>query len=306
MGGKLTEAVRTSPHSVVLFDEIEKAHDDVLNILLQILEDGVLTDGKGRTVSFKNTILIMTSNVGSQDILNLSRLEEASTRNEPPLGNDMNVGDNCKQKLQGDVFYAKLSQTVKAALEETMRPEFLNRIDEIVLFSPLSSKDLIDIADLLLKKITKRAELERDLKLRPTSALSMKVMEEGSSNAAQFGARPMRRAAQRFFEDSVSEALVRGFLQKGEEAVVDLVSNKDESPSHYVVQIRRLSDDDVLTVLVDKVGQGIGSSGISAIQNIDEDKTSFETEVNGNGGFKKMKKSRPFSEETDVEVNPVN
>jgi ATP-dependent Clp protease ATP-binding subunit ClpC len=301
-GGQLTEAVRSSPHSVVLLDELEKAHGDVLNILLQILEDGILTDGKGRTVNFKNTILIMTSNVGSRDILNLSRLESAAR-----LVNGESESDNeDKQQQEDDLLYARLSETVKDALEDTMKPELLNRMDEIVVFSPLSSSDLSSISDLLLSKITQRAESEQDLKLSASPALSMKVMEEGSSNAAQFGARPMRRAAQRFFEDAVSDALIRGFLKNGDEAVVDLIPDElDPSSRHYTVEVRRSSDGEALKVLVDKVSQGIGSSKIWA----DEDETIDESTTNSVNGSedstRTKKKSRPSSDELDLEVNPV-
>ena len=301
-GGQLTEAVRSSPHSVVLLDELEKAHGDVLNILLQILEDGILTDGKGRTVNFKNTILIMTSNVGSRDILNLSRLESAAR-----LVNGESESDTKdKQQQEDDLLYARLSETVKDALEDTMKPELLNRMDEIVVFSPLSSTDLSSISDLLLSKITQRAESEQDLKLSASPALSMKVMEEGSSNAAQFGARPMRRAAQRFFEDAVSDALIRGFLKNGDEAVVDLIPDElDPSSRHYTVEVRRSSDGEALKVLVDKVSQGIGSSKIWA----DEDETLDESTTNSVNGSedstRTKKKSRPSSGDLDLEVNPV-
>jgi ATP-dependent Clp protease ATP-binding subunit ClpC len=256
-GGQLTEAVRRAPHSVVLLDELEKAHDDVLNILLQILEDGILTDGKGRTVNFKNTILIMTSNVGSQRILEISRLEAASNTIDN-LGEDLNGGKDTEKERE-EALYARLSETVKSALEATMKPEFLNRIDEIVVFSPLSRSNLKSITDLTLGKITERAEAEQELKITISPALAAKVMEEGSGNAAQFGARPMRRAAQRFYEDAISDSLIRGFLKKGDVVEVDLVPEHDGS-RHYEVEIRRDSDDKVLHVLVDKISQGIGRS----------------------------------------------
>lgn len=285
-GGQLTEAVRRAPHSVVLLDELEKAHGDVLNILLQILEDGMLTDGKGRTVNFKNTILIMTSNVGSQNILSLSR-QFAQT-----------------DQQDDSELYAALSDTVKEALEASMKPELLNRMDEIVVFSPLSTTDLESITSLILSKTIKRAEAEQELTITASPALSRKVMEEGSSNAAQFGARPMRRAAQRFFEDAVSDALIRGFLQKGDDAVVDLVSDSNDSSPYHIVEVRRSSDGEVLQVPVDKISQGIGSA---------------ETSTNGlpeetmmdNYGYSedapRKKKSRPMDswDENDVEVNPT-
>mmetsp|Transcript_9453 Transcript_9453/g.23208 ORF Transcript_9453/g.23208 Transcript_9453/m.23208 type:complete len:932 (-) Transcript_9453:727-3522(-) len=283
-GGQLTEAVRRAPHSVVLLDELEKAHGDVLNILLQILEDGMLTDGKGRTVNFKNTILIMTSNVGSQNILALSREKE--------------VHDGLERQ-QNDSHYVKLSETVKNALEATMKPELLNRMDEIVVFSPLSRTDLASITSLLLSKTIQRAEAEQNLKISATSTLSQMVMEEGSSNSAQFGARPMRRAAQRFFEDPVSDAFIRGFLKNGDEAVINLLSEVGEFSPNHIVEVRRSSDGEALRVAVDKISQGIGSNG--ALQESDLDSPNF---IETNGSNRSKKKSRPsFSDETDVEVD---
>jgi ATP-dependent Clp protease ATP-binding subunit ClpC len=249
-GGQLTEAVRRAPHSVILLDELEKAHPDVLNILLQILEDGMLTDGQGRTVNFKNTILIMTSNVGSRRIVDLSRLEAAAKEEELKGGKD-------PQEVE-DGVYAKLSEVVKEELEFAMKPELLNRIDEIVVFSPLSDSNLNSIAELILNRTVKRAQSEQELTLKLSPALSQKVTEEGSSNAAQFGARPMRRAAQRFFEDSISDAIIRGFLKRGDDATVGLAEDADDRI--YNVEITRSSDGQVLQVPVDKVSGGIGSS----------------------------------------------
>jgi ATP-dependent Clp protease ATP-binding subunit ClpC len=281
-GGYLTEAVRRSPHSVVLLDELEKAHPDVLNILLQILEDGILTDGKGRTVNFKNTILIMTSNVGSQRILGLSRLES-------------------KIETNVDELYENLSDTVKEELEATMKPELLNRMDEIVIFSPLSTQDLSSITDLILNKIAARAASEQDLTLTVGPALSRKVMDEGSSNAAQFGARPMRRAAQRFFEDAVSDALVRGFLQKGDEAFVDLKAD-DLTSRWYVVQVRRSRDNATLDVLVDRASKGIGSSSARPNGSSFDDDDVDTLATYGDSSSKK--KRRPLTT-ADFEVDPV-
>jgi AAA domain (Cdc48 subfamily)/C-terminal, D2-small domain, of ClpB protein len=400
-GGQLTEAVRRSPHSVVLFDEAEKAHEDVLNILLQIMEDGILTDGKGRTVNFKNTVIVMTSNVGSRQILELCRqttnqtpvgsslsvadtiraLQEAE-QNEalasPMSGNTMNVDvvspgetltrvpetvdllrqassdpkvvgairtaidaspadlvaatqhDSTIEKFLLDIWgtvsnndaandtqqtsesgidavqasaegaqeskvpalassdhalypellemvkkeldaetvkpecvnlgidvaqasvegatskeeskvpalassnhalYPEFLEVVKKKLDATMKPEFVNRIDEIVVFSPLSIADLTHIAMLNVKKIVARAGDEHDMTLEVTPDLMERIVVKGNANADQFGARPMRRATQQYIEDSLSDAIVQGFLSIGDSATLSLApiqaDNKD-------------------------------------------------------------------------------
>jgi len=390
-GGQLTEAVRRSPHSVVLLDELEKAHGDVLNILLQIMEDGMLTDGKGRTVNFKNTILVMTSNVGSKRILDMVRGEKdaesavditsasmeatsapvngaasaamepmrpeevlkklqnnpaamalmmeaasdpdlmgamrtamggspadllkagrdnpkvvsflkklwgaidettaiASTENNAskPSGLDAirgsiedavstwtnpaadtfasglvermqdmttsapNVGSN-----DDDSLYTKLSQVVKDELEATMKPELLNRMDEIVVFSPLSPADLTAIASLLLQMTVKRAESERQIQIELGDSLVDRVRDEGSAQAATFGARPMRRAAQRFLEDSISDAIIKGFLDEGDSAKVDLARVGADGTCY--VEITRGRDGQTLEVEIEDGSGGIGS-----------------------------------------------
>jgi hypothetical protein len=403
-GGQLTEAVRRSPHSVVLLDELEKAHGDVLNILLQIMEDGMLTDGKGRTVNFKNTILVMTSNVGSKRILDMVRGEKdaesavyitsasmeatsapvngaASAAMEPmrpeevlkrlqnnpaAMGLMMEAAsdpdlmgamrtamggspadllkagrDNPKvasflKKLWGaidettatamstentsnaskpsdlnairgsiedavstwtnpaadtfasglvekmqdmttsatsiegnsfeppnvgskddDSLYTKLSQVVKDELEATMKPELLNRMDEIVVFSPLSPADLTAIASLLLQMTVKRAESERQIQIQLGDSLVERVRDEGSAQAATFGARPMRRAAQRFLEDSISDAIIKGFLDEGDSAKVDLARVGEDGTCY--VEITRERDGQTLEVEIEDGSGGIGS-----------------------------------------------
>lgn len=182
-----------------------------------------------------------------------------------------------------------------------MKPELLNRMDEIVVFSPLSSTDLASITSLLLSKTIQRAEDEQNLKISATSALSQKVMQEGSSNAAQFGARPMRRAAQRFFEDPVSDALIRGFLKNGDEAVVDLIPESGGFTPNHIVEVRRSSDGEALRVAVDKVNQGIGS-----VDSQRDEPSDSPYSMDMNGSTRAKKKSRPLSTDgTDVEVDPV-
>lgn len=280
-GGQLTEAVRRAPHSVVLLDELEKAHGDVLNILLQILEDGMLTDGQGRTVNFKNTILIMTSNVGSKRIVDMSRLEAAAQ------DEGMNGSQDAEEALQ-----AKLSEVVKEELEYAMKPELLNRIDEIIVFSPLSDANLNSIADLILGRTVQRAQTEQELTLKLSPELTRKVTEEGSSNAAQFGARPMRRAAQRFFEDAISDAIVRGFLKRGDDAIVGLGADADDR-SQYTVEITRTKDGQVLQVPVDKLIGGIGASSSSRVSSPVAAEDSMDAEDSSARTKKKRRSDAP-------------
>ena len=164
----MTEAVRRAPHSIVLLDELEKAHGDVLNVLLQILEDGMLTDGKGRTVNFKNTIVVMTSNVGSGRILELSR----RTNEED--------SDSYSDS------YAMLSHIVKEELEYEFKPELLNCVDDIVIFAPLSTRELTLIAELLVLETVTRAKKEQDIDLMASPSLLATIVMEGSLTAAQF------------------------------------------------------------------------------------------------------------------------
>jgi ATP-dependent Clp protease ATP-binding subunit ClpC len=276
----------------VLLDELEKAHPDVLNVLLQILEDGQLTDGKGRTVNFKNVIVIMTSNVGSRRIMEVFKLEAAmQDKNESGEEGDSDKG-------AADALYAKLSDIVKDELEQTMRPELLNRMDEIVVFSPLTNDDLRSIAKLIMDRVVDRAQTEQELSLTAAPGLIEAVTQEGSTNAAQFGARPMRRAAQRFFEDSVSDAIVRGFLKRGDDAVIDLMPEKENDRSH-VVQVCRSIDSKTMEVLVEKVSGGIGAASqentrLNRHSLADEDTTSND---------RRKKKSRPTeSDEHETEA----
>jgi ATP-dependent Clp protease ATP-binding subunit ClpC len=198
-GGQLTEKVRRKPYSVVLLDEIEKAHPDVFNILLQVLEDGRLTDSKGRTVDFRNTVLIMTSNVGA----------EALKRNKY-------VGFNIQD---GEQDYKDMKGKVMGELKKAFRPEFLNRIDEIIVFHALERKHLEEIVTLLSEQLIKRLK-EQNISLELTPAAKEKISQEGYD--PEYGARPLRRAIQKHIEDRLSEELLKGTLLTGQHAVIDV------------------------------------------------------------------------------------
>ncbi|MBT2575762.1 ATP-dependent protease ATP-binding subunit ClpC [Bacillus sp. ISL-51] len=198
-GGQLTEKVRRKPYSVVLLDEIEKAHPDVFNILLQVLEDGRLTDSKGRTVDFRNTILIMTSNVGASE-----------------LKRNKYVGFNVQDETQN---HKDMKDKVMGELKRAFRPEFINRIDEIIVFHSLEKKHLTDIVSLMSDQLTKRLK-EQDLSIELTEAAKTKVADEGVD--LEYGARPLRRAIQKHVEDRLSEELLRGNIDKGQHIVLDV------------------------------------------------------------------------------------
>jgi len=197
-GGQLTEHVRRRPYSVVLFDEIEKAHSDVFNMLLQILDDGRLTDGQGRTVSFANTVVVMTSNIGTT-------LVEKNT-----IGFSVHARDSRSEETR---------KRLLDALRLHFRPEFLNRIDDIIVFNTLSRENLARIIDIQLERVANLLR-DRKLALEVTSAAKDKIIEEGYD--PQFGARPMRRAIQRLVQDPLALKLLAGEFSEGETVVVDL------------------------------------------------------------------------------------
>jgi ATP-dependent Clp protease ATP-binding subunit ClpC len=198
-GGQLTEAVRRRPYRVILFDEIEKAHPDVWNALLQILDDGRLTDGQGHIVDFRNTVVIMTSNVGT-----------AYARKGGTLGFLQAGGDG--QDVQ------ESHREIDKALKKTFRPEFLNRVDEIIIFNDLTVEAVEDIVDVQMKEITGRLT-EQGLTVELTEAARRWLAQEGFN--PQFGARPLRRALQRHLESPLSVRLLRGEFEKGDLVVVD-------------------------------------------------------------------------------------
>jgi len=199
-GGQLTEAVRRTPHTVVLMDEVEKAHPDVFNILLQVLEDGRLTDNKGRVIDFSNAMLVLTSNVGSRKILQMA-------------------GE------QGDDAYPKMRAAVKAELGSAFRPEFLNRLDEVIVFESLKPSEVETVAGLMLKDLVERCD-EEGFQVKWTPALTKLVVRGGFSSV--YGARPLRRAVQRFCEDAVAEAVLGGFVGEGESLELDVDSKSGD------------------------------------------------------------------------------
>ncbi|KML26956.1 ATP-dependent protease ATP-binding subunit ClpC [Rossellomorea marisflavi] len=198
-GGQLTEKVRRKPYSVVLLDEIEKAHPDVFNILLQVLEDGRLTDSKGRTVDFRNTVLIMTSNVGAQS-----------------LKANKHMGFNIQDGKQD---YKDMKGKVMEELKRAFRPEFLNRIDEIIVFHSLEKDHLKEIVTLMSNQLTKRLK-EQDIHLELSAAAKEKIADEGFD--PEYGARPLRRAIQKYVEDKLSEELLRGKVLTGQDILIDV------------------------------------------------------------------------------------
>jgi ATP-dependent Clp protease ATP-binding subunit ClpB len=193
-GGQLTEAVRRKPFSVVLFDEIEKAHPDVFNVLLQILDEGRLTDSQGRTVDFRNTVLIMTSNVGSAEILALEGKAD-------------------------DESYERMREKVLGFLKQSFRPEFLNRVDETVVFHALDRDQLVRIVDIQLERLRSRLR-EKRIELEVTEKAKRFLAEAGYDPV--YGARPIKRTIQRSLESEIARRLLSGAIEEGKKLVIDL------------------------------------------------------------------------------------
>lgn len=211
-GGQLTDAVRRKPYSVILLDEVEKAHADFFNILLQVLDDGRLTDSQGRNVDFRNTVIIMTSNLGAK----------ALHKNSPELGflaakkDDSNVDEN------KGIDFKEAKKSVMDAVKRYFRPEFLNRIDEMIVFHPLTEEDLKEIVTILMSDVTKRLE-ERDLQLEISPEAMKLLVKEGSDFT--MGARPLKRAIQRLIEDPVSDLILKGDAKEGKIIKADAKDN---------------------------------------------------------------------------------
>ena len=202
-GGQLTEKVRRNPYSVVLFDEIEKAHPDVWNMLLQILEEGKLTDSMGRIVNFRNTIILMTSNVGSDT------LKKSSTLGFAPITDESS--------------YEKARERVLEEAKKTFRPEFLNRLDDLIVFRSFTKPDLIQILSLEVEKVLERLR-KKNLQLELDEKAKDFLVEKGYD--PQYGARPMRRAVERFFEDPLAEEILKGVLSEG--GLIQVTAEKDK------------------------------------------------------------------------------
>jgi ATP-dependent Clp protease ATP-binding subunit ClpA len=196
-GGQLTEAVRRRPYKVILFDEVEKAHPDVFNILLQVLEDGRLTDGHGKAVDFKNTVVIMTSNLGTQEFQRQALGFSRETKSEQQ----------------------RLKSAIESSLKQTFRPEFLNRIDEIVIFQPLTEEQIKEIVDLMMKDVQKRLA-DRKITVELTEEAKVQLAKEGFDPA--FGARPLRRTIQRQVENPLSRRILQGEFKEGDRILVDV------------------------------------------------------------------------------------
>ncbi len=216
-GGQLSEKVRRNPYSVVLFDEIEKAHPDVFNILLQVLDDGHITDSKGRKVSFKNTILIMTSNAGASRIVEPKNLGFASEKNEKK-------------------DYENMKTNVMEEVKKGFKPEFLNRIDDIIVFHQLNKENMKDIVNLLAANLTKRAAVQMDLKLSLSNALKEHLVDKYSD--MKMGARPLRRAIQSVVEDALAEEILKGTVKSGDTVVAGYKTDKKTGSARVTFTVK--------------------------------------------------------------------
>jgi ATP-dependent Clp protease ATP-binding subunit ClpB len=209
-GGQLTEKIRRRPFAVVLLDELEKAHPDVFNVLLQVMEDGRLTDGKGRTVDFKNVVLIMTSNLGSEHLQNF----------HPPIGfqNGEEKAASPKNEMAGPDLEAAKRQ-IMLQMRTHFRPEFLNRVDDIVIFNPLGREQLVKIVELRLEDL-RRLLADRKISVELTDAAKARLFSEGYD--PNYGARPMKRAIQKLVQDPLAMKILDGEVLHGDHVVVDV------------------------------------------------------------------------------------
>ena len=207
-GGQLTEKIRRKPYAVILFDEIEKAHPDVMNMLLQILEDGRLTDSTGRTVNFKNTVIIMTSNLGARLITDKKTLGFAN---------------NEDKKEDGNKEYEETKKEVMDVLKKELRPEFINRIDEIIVFHKLNDDEISSIIDIMLKQVVERLKAQK-IEIELDESVKKLIAEKGIDK--NFGARPLRRTIQNLLEDRLAEEIIDGKLNKGKVTKIGVKDGK--------------------------------------------------------------------------------
>ena len=205
-GGQLTEKVRRKPYSVILLDEIEKAHPDVFNLLLQVLDDGILTDGLGRRVDFRNTIIIMTSNIGARDL------------------KDFGSGIGFSTKSKSDNLDEQARSTIQNALKKAFAPEFINRLDDIIIFNSLERSDLHKIIDLMLIKLKARL-VNLGYEVQLTEKAKDFIADKGYD--PQYGARPLNRAIQKYLEDLLAEEILKGPLEEGELIEADYEENAE-------------------------------------------------------------------------------
>ncbi|HKM20735.1 MAG TPA: AAA family ATPase, partial [Lachnospiraceae bacterium] len=200
-GGQLSEKIRRNPYSVVLFDEIEKAHPDVFNVLLQVLDDGHITDSTGRKVSFKNCVIIMTSNAGAQRIVDPKKL-----------------GFSSKEDDTQD--YEKMKSGVMEEVKRIFKPEFINRIDEIIVFHALNKDNMKKIVSLLVKNLCERAKTQMQITLTVRDNVKNHILEKGSDK--KYGARPLKRAIQTMLEDKLAEEILQKKIKSGDEVIVSM------------------------------------------------------------------------------------
>jgi len=212
-GGKLTEMMRRKPYSVVLFDEIEKAHPDLFNLLLQVLEDGHVTDGQGHRVDFRNSVVIMTSNVGAESIIK---------------GQTLGFGLGADEQGNTDADWNRMKSTILEGVRKTFKPEFLNRIDDIIVFKPLNRDELLKITEVMLKDVVCRAA-DREVELSIDEAACRLLLDEGFD--PKYGARPLRRTIQRLVEDRLADMLLEGAISSGDHVTVEISAKEDGAPS---------------------------------------------------------------------------
>jgi ATP-dependent Clp protease ATP-binding subunit ClpC len=252
-GGQLTEKVRRKPYSVVLLDEIEKAHPDVFNILLQVLDDGTLTDSLGRKVDFKNTIIIMTSNVGTRDI-----------KKQPRIGFGESASGDEHDKMKGQI---------DESMKRLFNPEFLNRVDETIVFRSLTKEDIVQIIQISLKKLLSRVEA-----MGVKVELSQKALEFVADKGfdKQYGARPLRRAMQKYIEDPIAEEILKGSVKEGSLVKVDIATNDTE----LLFQIETQGETSTTTVHHATIEEVMKEAGITHAEDVEEEGSDAVSEEN--------------------------